>query len=58
MISSIIQALFKIKLLSNLSGEEKKCQRIYDLLNAETKPMIFLSTIYKAKKSSYKKESF
>ena len=38
MISSIIQALFKIKIKSNKSGQEKNRQRIYDLLNAKPKP--------------------
>ena len=43
MISSIIQALFlKIKIQSNMSKQEKKQQRIYVLLNAETKPKEFL----------------
>ena len=37
MISSIIQALFlKIKIQPNMSEQELKRQRIYDLLNAET----------------------
>ena len=34
MISPIIQAHFKIQ--PNISEQEKKQQRIYDLLNAET----------------------
>ena len=38
MISSIIQAFFKIKIQQNMSEQEKKRQRIYDLLNAKTKP--------------------
>ena len=38
MISSIIQALFKIKIPPNMSEQEKKRQRIYDLLNAESNP--------------------
>ena len=37
MISCIIQRLF-IKIQLNMSEQEKKRQRIYDLLNAETKP--------------------
>ena len=40
MISSIIQALF-IKMQPNMSEEEKKQQRIYDLLNTETKSKSF-----------------
>ena len=38
MISSIILALFKIKIQPNMSEQEKKRQRIYHLLNAEIKP--------------------
>ena len=38
MISSIIQAPFYIKIQPNMSEQEKKRQRIYYLLNAETKP--------------------
>ena len=37
MISSIIQAFF-IKIQPSMSEQEKKQQRIYDLLNVETKP--------------------
>ena len=37
MISSIIQALF-IKIQPNMSEQEEKRQKIYDLLNAETMP--------------------
>ena len=59
MISSIIQALFKkIKIQPDMSEQEKKRQRIYDLLNAETKPKFFLSTVYKAKKKFLQKKSF
>ena len=42
MISSIIQPLSNIKIYPSMSEQEKKRQRIYDLLNAETKP--FFST--------------
>ena len=42
MISSIIQVLFFIiKIQPNMSEQEKKRQRIYDLFNAETKPKFF-----------------
>ena len=34
-----------------MSEQEKKRQRIYDLLNAEIKPK-FLSPVYKAKKKN------
>ena len=37
MISSMIQALFYIKIQPNMNEQEKKRQRIYDLLDAETK---------------------
>ena len=40
MISSIIQTLF-IKIQPNMSEQEKKRQRIYYFLNAETKPKTF-----------------
>ena len=41
-----------------MAEQEKKRQIIYDLLNTETKPNFFLSTVYKAKKklSHRKKE--
>ena len=69
MISSIIQALFKNKILPNMSEQEKKRQRIYDLLNAETKRQriydllnaetkLSFSTVYKAKKKFTEKELF
>ena len=45
MISSIIQAIFFLmKIRLNMSEQEKK-QRIYDLLNAETKQK-FLCLLY------------
>ena len=37
MISSIIEALFLIKIQPNMSEQEMKHQRIDDLLNAETR---------------------
>ena len=37
LIGSFIQALFKIKIQSYMSEQEKKRQRIFDLLNAGTK---------------------
>ena len=56
MITSIIQVLFfKFKIQPNMSEQEKKIQRIYDLLHAESKPTktseingISLFTVYKA----------
>ena len=36
-----------------MSEQEKKRQRIYDLLNAETKTKVSLSTGYKAKKKIF-----
>ena len=42
MIKTIIQAIFpKIKIQSNMSEQEKKGQRTFDLLNAETQPKFF-----------------
>ena len=38
MIMAVIQALFKMRIMSE---QEKKQQRIYDVLNAETKPKCF-----------------
>ena len=58
MISSIIQALFKIKIQPNMSKQEKKRQRIYDLLNAETKPKFLCLPYTKQRKSLYHKRAF
>ena len=43
MISSIIQAPLKNNIQPNISEQEKKRKRIYDLLNAK----VSLSTVYK-----------
>ena len=50
---------FSIKIQPNMSEQEKKRQRIYDLLNAETKPK-FLCLPYtkQRKKFFYRKKSF
>ena len=45
MITSIIQTFFLIKTQLNRTEQEKKWQRIYDLLNAENKPK-FLCLLY------------
>ena len=58
MITSIIQALFLIKVQPNMSEQEKKWQRIYDLLNSKNQAWVSLSTIYKAKKKSLQKKIF
>ena len=50
MINSIIQALFKIKIQPNISEQEKKRQRILDLLNTETKPNFLCLPCTKMKK--------
>ena len=42
---SNIQALFFINIQPNMSEQEKKQQRIYDLLNAETKPLFIFYRI-------------
>ena len=59
MISYIIQALFFIiKIQFNMSKQEKKQQRIYDLLDVRTKP-IFLCLLYtKLRKTFTEKEFF
>ena len=47
-----------MKIQPNMSEQEKKWQRIYDLHNPETKPKISLSTIYKTKKKIIQKKIF
>ena len=55
MISSIIQALFLlIKNQPNMSEQEKKRQRIYDLLNAETRPQFLCLPYTKQRKRIFK----
>ena len=39
-----------------MSEQEKKQRRIYDWLNAEIKPKVSLSTVYKAKNFFYRKK--
>ena len=46
MITSIIQALFFNKIQPNMCEQEKKRQRIYDLLNADTKSKFFFYLPY------------
>ena len=46
----IIQALIKLKIQPNMSGEEKKRQWIYEFLKAETKPSFFIYRIQSKKK--------
>ena len=50
MISSLIQALFKIKIRLNISEQEKKWQS--DLLHAETKPK-FLYLLYTIQRKNF-----
>ena len=57
MISSIIQTLFKL-IQPKMNDQEKKRQRIYDMLDTETQPKVSLSTVYKAKKIFYRKRAF
>ena len=59
MMSPIIQALFEIKIQPIISEQEKKQQKIYDLLNTETKPK-FLCQLYTRKRIFFltKKELF
>ena len=63
MISSIIQALFlkKSEIQTNMSGQEKKQQRIYDLINAGTKtfhclPYTEQRTIFLKEKELFKRK--
>ena len=55
MINSIIQALFKIKIQPNTSEQEQKGQRIYYLINAETKPK-FLCLTYTKQRNIFTQE--
>ena len=41
-----------------MSEQEMKRQSLYDLLNADTKPKKFLSTLNKAKKINLQKKRF
>ena len=53
MINSIIPAIVKkIKIQPNISEQEKKRQRIYDLLNAETTPK-FLCLLYTKQRKTF-----
>ena len=58
MISSIIQALFKIKIQTNMSEQEKKRQRLCYLLYAETKPKFLCLSYTKQRKKITEKEIF
>ena len=59
MTSSIIQALFLLKFSPKVSDQEKKRQRIYDLLNVETKSkFLYLSYTKQRKKFLTEKELF
>ena len=57
MISSIIQALFFIKIQPNMNEQEKKQQRIYDLFNTKTKPKFLLLPWTKQKKIFLQKKA-
>ena len=58
MISSIIQVIFFVKIQLNMSEQEKKGQKIYDLLNAKTKPKFLCQPYIKHRKIFYKKRAF
>ena len=59
MISSIIQALFKIKIQHNMGEQEKKKrQRIYDLLHPQTKSKFLCLPYTKAKRKKLQEKSF
>ena len=49
---------FFIKIQPNMSEQEKKQQRIYDLLNAETKPKFLYQSYTKQRKIFSEKELF
>ena len=58
MISSIIQVIsFFINTQPNMSEQEKKRQRIYNFLNAETKPN-FLCLLSSTQRQTYRKINF
>ena len=58
MISSIIQTL-SLKIQPNINEQEKKRQRIYDFLNAKTKPKFLCLPYTKQRKKSFtEKELF
>ena len=56
----LFKHFWKIKTQLNMNEQEKKRQRIYDLLNVESKPKFFLSTVYKSetKVFFYRKRAF
>ena len=59
MITSIIQALFKIKIQPNMREQEKKREKIYEkIFTLKPSQSFFLSIVYKAKKFFNKKKSF
>ena len=58
MISSIIQAHFKIKIQPNMSEQEYIRQRVHDLLNAVTKPNYLCQPYTKQRKKKYRKSAF
>ena len=53
MITSIIQMLFKIKIQPNMSEQEKKRQKNYDLFNSETKLKFLCQPYTKQKKKKF-----
>ena len=58
MISSIIQTYFlEIKIQHNMS-DKKNPQRIYDLLNAETKPKFLCLPYTQQRNTFYRKRAF
>ena len=50
---SSIQAFLKIKIQPNMSGQEKKQQKIYNLLNAEINPKFLYQPYTKLRKYFY-----
>ena len=58
MIISIIQVYFWITIQPNMSEQEKKLQRIYDLINADLYPKFLILPYRKQRKRIYRKGAF
>ena len=54
----LFKQFFSIKIQPNMSEQEKKRQRVYDLLNAETKPKFLCLPYTKQRKLFNRKRAF
>ena len=54
----LLKHFFEIKIQPNMSDQEKKRQRIYDMLYAETKPQFLCLPYSKRRKKIYRKRAF